>query len=415
MPTLFDIGEAPPLGVVPDRMYASVIRQDRFGAPCTAFATEVVDVPRPGRGQVLVYVMAAGVNYNNVWAALGHPVDVIAARHRRGEHEQFHIGGSEGSGIVWAIGEGVESVAIGDHVVLSACRWNESASDVRLGGDPMTSVTQMVWGYEDNYGSFAQFALVEDLQCHPKPAGLTWEDAGGFLLTAATAYRQLTGWPPNIVRPGDPVLVWGGAGGLGSMAIQIVRLLGGRPVAVVSSRERADYCTRLGAVGTIDRRDFSHWGRMPDLGDVATSEAWLASVRAFGKQFWSVLGERRSPAIVFEHVGKDTVPTSLFLCANSGMVVLCGATSGFNGDIDLRYLWMRQKRLQGSHYADLRQCREVIELVGAGALQPCVTVQGGLNDVGAAHQRLHDNDHANGNMAVLVNAPHAGLTSLPRT
>lgn len=411
MSTVYELGETPPLGVVPDSMYASVIRQDRFGEPRTAFVTEVVDVPRPGPGQVLVYVMAAGINYNNVWAGLGQPVDVIATRMRRGETEPFHIGGSEGSGIVWATGEGVRNVAVGDPVVLSSCRWDESAEDVRLGADPMTSTTQRVWGYEDNYGSFAQFTLVEEFQCHPKPPSLTWEAAGGFLLTAATAYRQLTGWAPNAVRPGDPVLIWGGAGGLGSMAIQIVRALGGRPVAVVSSPARAEYCRSLGAVGTIDRTQFTHWGRMPDLDDRAATDAWLGSAREFGKQFWSAIGERRSPAIVFEHSGEDTLPTSLFLCANSGMVVLCGATSGYNGDLDLRYLWMRQKRLQGSHYANIRQCREIIGLVGAGAVDPCVTVHGGLHDVGAAHQILRDNS-ASGNMAVLVNATEPGHTSL---
>lgn len=411
MPELFEIGDPPPLGVVPERMYASVIRQDRFGRPEKAFATEVVDVPRPGRGQVLVYVMAAGVNYNNVWAALGSPVDVIATRRHR-DTAPFHIGGSDGAGVVWQVGAGVTGVAVGDHVVLSSCRWDESAADVRAGADPVTSASQTVWGYEDNYGSFAQFALVDDLQCHPKPPSLTWEDAGGFLLTAATAYRQLTGWPPNTVRPGDPVLIWGGAGGLGSMAIQIVAMLGGLPVAVVSSAERAEYCRELGAVGVIDRRDFDHWGRLPDVGDRASVERWAASARRFGKEIWSIVGEKRSPSIVFEHVGQDTLPTSLFLCANTGMVVLCGATSGYNGDVDLRYLWMRQKRIQGSHYANLRQCREVIELVASGAIAPCVTLQGGLDDVGHSHQGLHDNDHPSGNMAVLINAPHAGMKSL---
>src|SRR5882757_4393643 len=107
---LYEVGEIPPLGVVPEKMYASVIRQERYGRPEQAFASEVVDVPKVGRGQVLVMVMAAGINYNNVWAALGMPVDVIRMRQKLGQTEDFHIGGSEGSGIVWAIGEGVKSV-----------------------------------------------------------------------------------------------------------------------------------------------------------------------------------------------------------------------------------------------------------------------------------------------------------------
>src|SRR5256885_1839965 len=83
-----------------------------------------------------------------------------------------------------------------------------AAADIRLGADPMTSATQSVWGYEENFGSFSQFAVVDEYQCHPKPERLTWEEAACFLLTGATAYRQLCGWPPNTLKPGDPVLIW---------------------------------------------------------------------------------------------------------------------------------------------------------------------------------------------------------------
>src|SRR4051812_3855827 len=102
---LHELGDAPPLGETPRLMYASVIRPERYGRPVDAFRTEVVETPQVGRGQVLIKVMAAGVNYNNVWAALGHPVDVVAARQRRGDTEDFHIGGSDASGVVWAVGE----------------------------------------------------------------------------------------------------------------------------------------------------------------------------------------------------------------------------------------------------------------------------------------------------------------------
>jgi crotonyl-CoA carboxylase/reductase len=136
---LFEIGEMPPLGEVPELMYASLIRRERFGQPRAAFRTEVVAVPTVPPNHVLVLVMAAGVNYNNVWTALGSPADVITARQKLGQPEDFHIGGSEGSGIVRAVGESVTSVRVGDHVVMSGCRWDESAEDIRMGADPMTS------------------------------------------------------------------------------------------------------------------------------------------------------------------------------------------------------------------------------------------------------------------------------------
>lgn len=411
-PDLFPLGESPPLGVVPRRMLAATIRRSRYGPPSHAFEIEEVEVPRLRPGQVLVQVMAAGINFNNVWAALGKPVDVIAMRQKRGEPEDFHIGGSDASGVVWAVGEGVHGVRVGDPVVLSSCRWDERAADIRLGADPMTSSTVTVWGYEDNYGSFAQFTAVEEFQCLPKPARLTWEEAACYLLTGATAYRQLLGWPPNTVRPGDPVLIWGGAGGLGSMAIQIVREYGGLPIAVVSDDAKAEHCRRLGAVGAIDRRDFDHWGRLPDIDDAAAFDRWSLGARAFGRKLWDVLGERRNPAIVFEHSGEDTLPTSLFVCENAGMVVICGGTSGYNADVDLRLLWMRQKRLQGSHYANRQQCAAVSRLVAQGRIDPCLSAAFPFAETGHAHQLMLENRHPPGNMAVLVNAPRPGMREL---
>ncbi|MGD3111884.1 crotonyl-CoA carboxylase/reductase [Streptomyces sp. YGL11-2] len=410
---LYELGEMPPLGSVPQKMYASLIRQERFGEPEKAFATEVIDTPRPGRGQVLVWVMAAGINYNNVWSALGYPLDVIAARQKRGETEDFHLGGSEGAGVVFAVGEGVSGVAVGDQVMLSGGQWDEHAADIRLGADPTFAASLQAWGYESNYGSFAQFALVQDFQCHPKPKNLTWEAAAAFILTGATAYRQLFGWAPNTVQPGDPVLIWGGAGGLGSMAIQLVRNAGGIPIAVVSSEERAEYCRRLGAAGVIDRRKFSHWGRMPDLNDTAAVGSWLGQVRAFGRSFWEALGERRAPKIVFEHSGQDTIPTSMYLCDTGGMVTICGGTSGYAADVDLRFLWMRQKRLQGSHGFNPAQCRATIQLAASGLIDPCLSEVFTFEQIGQAHQVMHENRQPPGNMAALVNAPQAGLTDLP--
>ncbi|MEU7908097.1 crotonyl-CoA carboxylase/reductase [Actinoplanes sp. NPDC049118] len=410
---LYELGETPPLGVVPAQMYATVIRRERFGEPAKAMLTEVVDVPRPGRGEVLVYTMAAGINYNNVWASLGTPLDVISMRQKTlGATEAFHIGGSDGAGVVWAVGPDVRDVKPGDHVITSGGQWDETAPDVRLGVDPMFAKSLTAWGYESNYGSFAQYALVQEHQCHPKPANLSWEDAGSMLVTGATAYRQLTSWAPHDVRPGDVVLIWGGSGGLGSAAIQIVKNRGGIPIAVVSSEERGRWCLELGAKGVINRNEFHHWGRLPDIDDVPAVEAWNAEARRFGKKIWEILGERRSPRIVLEHPGEDTLPTSMMVCDTGGMVVICGGTSGYNGDIDLRYLWMRSKRLQGSHGSNDRENREVIQLMADGRLSSCVTWCGTFDQIGEAHQMLHENRHPMGNMAALVNAVSPGLTTL---
>ncbi|MGP3691593.1 crotonyl-CoA carboxylase/reductase [Streptomyces sp. IBSNAI002] len=401
--TLYEVGDLPPLGTVPRTMYASVIRPERYGAPASAFRTEVVETPEVPPGFVLVAVMAAGINYNNVWAAKGHPVDVVAARQRQGNTEPFHVGGSDASGIVWKVGEGVRQVKVGEEVIVSAGLWDEQDPDVRLGVDPMLAASLKAWGYESNWGSFAQFALVADFQCLPRPARLGWAESAGFLLTGATAYRQLNGWAPNTVQPGDGVLIWGGSGGLGSMAISLTRQMGGRPIAVVSSPEKAKYCLDLGAAGVIDRTKFSHWGRVPEAGTEA-HKRWTADLRAFGREIWDILGEKASPKIVFEHPGSDTIPTSVYVCGTGGMIVICGATSGFNVDVDLRYLWMRQKRLQGSHFANPRECLAVTRLVDMGLLDPHLGHTYAFEEIGRAHQDLLEGVQAPGNSAVLVGA-----------
>ncbi|MEU0009492.1 crotonyl-CoA carboxylase/reductase [Streptomyces sp. NPDC006314] len=413
MKDLYDIGELPPLGEVPSHMHAALIRPERYGEPARAIATEVVPVPAVAPGKVLVLVMAAGVNYNNVWASLGSPVDVVAARRKAGHPEDFHIGGSDGSGIVWAVGEGVKQVKVGDQVVIAPVVWDETAADIRLGADPMTSTSALAMGYESNYGSFAQFTLLDEYQCHPKPARLTWEEAGCFMLTAATVYRQLRGWAPHTVEPGDPVLIWGGAGGLGSMAIQIVRQFGGVPVAVVSDEDKAEHCLRLGARGVINRKDFGHWGRIPSEDDPVAYAEWLNGMRAFGRAFWEVLGERRSPRIVLEHPGEDTIPTSVYLCDNAGMVVTCGGTSGYRGDVDLRFLWMRQKRFQGSHGANSAQFRAVAELAAQGGLDPCMSLAVPFSGIADVHQLMYENRHPSGNIAVLVGTPEPCRRDVP--
>ncbi len=409
---VFDLGDAPPLGVVPEKMHAQVIRQDRYGEPVQAFAPEIVRVPSLGPNDVLVYVMAAGVNYNSVWASLGLPVDVIRL-HRQsaegGDDAGFHIGGSDASGIVYAVGDAVTNVQVGQEVVLHCGMWDERDPSVKAGNDPAFSNSYRIWGFESNWGSFAQFTRVQAHQCLPKPPSLSWEEAAAFMLVGATAYRMLASWEPHTVRENDVVLVWGGSGGLGSLAIQIVKALGGIPIAVVSSKERGEFCLELGAKGYVDRTRFDHWGRLPDWQDEAAMTRAIQGFRAFGKAIWDVLGERRNPRIVFEHPGQDTIPTSLFVCDAGGMVVICAGTTGYNADADLRYLWTRQKRFQGSHFANDAEAAAVTKLCSGGKFDPCLTRVFGFGDVGLAHQLLYENRHPNGNMAILVGAQRPGL------
>jgi crotonyl-CoA carboxylase/reductase len=409
---LYEIGELPPVGEVPARMHAQLVRPERFGEPAVAIQDEVIEVPEIGPHEALVAVMAAGVNFNNVWAARGVPVDVTKGQARWGEPTDFHIVGSDASGVVWAVGSDVTNVQVGDRVVVHAGQWNPDDPHVLSGGDPGLAASFRVWGYDSCWGSFAQFAKVQAHQCLPKAGFLTWEEAAAPTLTGATAYRMLHGWPPHTVQPGDVVLVWGGSGGLGSLAVQLVKEAGGRPVAVVSSTQKGEYATSLGAVGYVNRTDFDHWG-VPPAWDSPDWKGWFEGAKAFGKAIWDVLGEKRSPRIVFEHPGQDTIPTSNFVCDRGGMIVICAGTTGYDTMIDVRYLWYLQKRYQGSHLFNDAQAAAFNDLVVDGKVQ---TTLGGVyryEQAGEVHQLMGDGRLPEGNVAVLVDAPAEGLTDLP--
>ena len=175
-------------GELPETMAAWVIREEREGEPIDAFQIEEIEVPEPGAFEVIVRVMAAGVNYNNVWAALGKPVSVM----RYGDHPEYghHIGGSDASGVVWKVGAGVTRWKPGDEVVIHCNQASYEDPEVH-GLDPLAAPSQMIWGYETTWGSFAQFTKVQAQQLLPKPQALTWEEAASYGLTYFTAYRML--------------------------------------------------------------------------------------------------------------------------------------------------------------------------------------------------------------------------------
>jgi crotonyl-CoA carboxylase/reductase len=98
---------------------------------------------------------------------------------------------------------------------------------------------------------------------------------------------------------------------------------------------------------------------------------------------------------------------------NGGMVVICAGTSGYNADVDLRYLWMRQKRLQGSHFANDEQAYAFNQLVVEGKIDPCLSRVFPFDEVGDCHQLMYEGKNPDGNMAILVGAPRQGMREVP--
>jgi crotonyl-CoA carboxylase/reductase len=387
------------LGELPDTMAAWVIRQEREGEPMDAFQLEEIEVPEPGAFEVIVRVMAAGVNYNNVWAALGKPVSVFGY----GDHPEYghHIGGSDASGIVWKVGPGVTRWQPGDEVVIHCNQASYEDPEVH-GLDPLAAPSQRIWGYETTWGSFAQFTKVQAQQLLPRPQNLTWEEAASYGLVYFTAYRMLL--TQCELQAGHRVLVWGAAGGLGVFATQLCRVAGADCVGVVSSPEKGELVEQLGAIGYVDRGEFA--GMMRRGGESPEEEkARFLESRRFSKTVAEMLGG--PPDIVFEHVGQATFPTSVLAVKPFGKVVICAGTTGYNLDFDVRYLWMKQKQIIGSHFANAYECLRANELIEEAKIRPVLWRTLGFEGVPEAHQLMKENKHL-GKIAILVGATEEG-------
>ncbi|MDF1737181.1 MAG: crotonyl-CoA carboxylase/reductase [Minwuia sp.] len=402
---LYEVGEIPPLGHVPSKMYAWAIRRERHGNPDTAMQCEVVDTPELDSHDVLILVMAAGVNYNGVWASLGTPLSPFDI------HKQpYHIAGSDASGVVYAVGSRVKRWKVGDEVVVH-CNQDDGDDEECNGGDPMFSTSQRIWGYETPDGSFAQFARVQDRQLMPRPRHLTWEESACYTLTLATSYRMLFGHRPHILRPGDNVLIWGASGGIGSMAVQLCAAAGANAIGVISDETKREFVMSLGAKAVLNRKDFNCWGQMPTVNS-EEYHAWTKEMRKFGKAIWDITGKGNDVDFVFEHPGESTFPVSCIVVKRGGMVVFCAGTTGYNLTMDARFVWMRQKRIQGSHFANLKQATQANQMVIERRVDPCMSEVFSWDDIPRAHMKMQANEHKPGNMAVLVSSKLPGLRTI---
>jgi crotonyl-CoA carboxylase/reductase len=382
-------------GELPRAMAAWVLRPEREGELDGAYEVEEVEVPEPGPFEAVVRVMAAGVNFNSIWAALADPISIFPY----GDHPRWghHIGGSDAAGIVWKVGPGVTRWKPGDEVVLHANHASYEDPEVH-GLDPLAAPSQLGWGYQTTWGSFAQFCKVQAQQLLPKPANLSWVDASAYGVTHFTAYRMLA--TRCKMQAGHNVLIWGAAGGLGVFATQLCHAAGANAVGIVSSTQKGELAKSLGAVDYIDRTEFAGIVRGEDEGAERTRDR-LRTTRLFAKRVKEILGD--APDIVFEHVGREVFSTSVFTAKPFGKVVTCGATSGYMVDFDVRYLWMRQKQIVGSHAFNAYEAWRANELIREGKIRPVMWRAMGFGDLPEAHRLVQENRHI-GKISILVGA-----------
>ncbi len=359
-----------------------------------------VPVPDPAPGEVLIAVMASAINYNTVWSALFEPVPTFAFLERFARqggpelrhHQPYHVIGSDAAGVVVRIGAGVRRWKVGDRVVASPS-WIDH-EDPASQEDGVITADARAWGYETNFGGLAQFALVKANQLMPKPALLSWEEAACNSLCAVTAYRMIVSANGARMKQGDVVLVWGGAGGLGSYGVQFVRNGGGIAIGVVSSDAKEAALRRLGC-DVVLRRD------QLGLDGLEGADAG----RRVGAAIRAEVGE--DPHIVFDYVGRQTFGASVYVARRGGAVVTCGSSTGYDHGYDNRHLWMRAKRIIGSHGANWQEAWEATRLISMGRIVPALSRVFPLSEVGRAVRLVQLNEHV-GKIGVLCLAAREG-------
>ncbi len=401
---------------LPEYYRAAFVRRDDVGMfegmasvdkdPRKSLHVDEVPTPELAPDEAYVAVMASSINFNTVWTSIFEPLPTFGFLDRLGQESEwgarhareYHVVGSDASGVVLRVGSAVRNWKPGDRVTVH-CNYVDD-QDPSAHDDSMLAANQRIWGFETNFGGLADLAVVKANQLMPKPAHLTWEESAVNALCNSTSYRMLVSDHGARMKQGDVVLVWGATGGIGGYAVQYVLNGGGTPVGVVSSPEKVELLHELGVEAVIDRRagNYRFWS------DATTQDE--SEWRRFGKDIRGLVGD--DPDIVFEHPGRQTMGASIFVCKRGGTVVTCAATSGYMVEFDNRHFWMKLKRLIASHFANYAEAWEANRLISQGRIQPLLSAVYPLEEVGEAVRTIQRNEHE-GKIGVLCLAPGEGL------
>ena len=322
----------------------------RHGAP---EVLQYEDRPEPaiGMNEVMVHVKACALNHLDLWVRRGIPHVPIPLP---------HIPGSDVAGEIAKVGAEVTTVHVGQKVVLAPgvtcgkCATCISGQDNRC--RQFTNLGYMI------DGGCAEFVRCPEINCLPYPENLSFEEAASVPLVFQTAWHMLVSRAQ--LQPGEDVLILGAGSGVGSAAIQIAKFFGARVIATAGSDEKLAKARELGADQVINHK----------------TQKIREEVRR--------ITQNRGVDVVFEHVGTATWDDSLASLAPCGRLVTCGATTGFDAKVDLRFLFSRQLSLLGSYMGTKAELHTVMKLMSAGRLRPVVDRVFPLAEAAAAHAHL---------------------------
>ena len=374
--------------------------------PRQSLKIDEIELPELAPDEVAIAVMASSINFNTVWTSIFEPLPTFGFLDRLGKEsvwgrrhaQDFHVVGSDASGVILRAGSAVRNWSVGNEVTVH-CNYLDD-QDPSSHDDSMLANNQRIWGFETNYGGLADIAIVKANQLMPKPTHLSWEEAAVNALCNSTSYRMLVSRNGAPVTQGQKVLIWGATGGIGSFAVQHVLNSGGIPIGVVSSAERVGILRDLGCEYVIDRKekDYRFWK------DEHTQDE--SEWRRFGKDIRALCGD--DPDIVFEHPGRSTMGASVFVTKRGGTIVTCAATSGYMIEYDNRHLWMKLKTIKGSHFANYREAWDANGTIVDGKVVPPLSAVYPLEQTGQATYEVHHNRHE-GKIGILCVADRAGL------
>jgi len=311
------------------------------------------DAPEPSirPNEAIVRVKACALNHLDLWVRRGIPGVPIPLP---------HIPGSDVSGEIAQIGADVTIVRVGQKVVLApGVTCGKCAACISGQDNRCRQFTNL--GYLID-GGCAEFVRAPEVNCLPYPENLSFEEAASIPLVFQTAWHMLVARAE--LQPGEDILVLGAGSGVGSAAIQIAKFLGARVLATASTDEKVQKAKQLGADHFINHKT----QKIRDEVHRITN--------------------KRGVDIVFEHVGTATWDDSLASLAAGGRLVTCGATTGYDAKVDLRFLFSRQLSLLGSYMGTKSELHTVMKLVTAGHLRPIVDRVFPLAEAAAAHAYL---------------------------
>lgn len=310
-------------------------------------------IPEPKRGEVRLRMHAAALNRLDLWVREGWPGLKLHLP---------HITGSDGAGVVDALGEGVTSVSVGDRVGINPTLIPE---DQLLQYGSEDDVPKIGISGEDAPGLAAEYIVLPARNLIKLPDHITFAQAAAAGLVYVTAWHSLI--TRGGLKAGESVLIVGAGGGVNTASIQIAKHAGATVYVVGSNEEKCAQAKALGADFTINR---------------AAEESWS---KALFK-----LTNKQGVDVVVDNVGAATLFDSIRSLRRGGRVLIVGNTSGPQVQIDTRYLFTKQVSLIGSSMGPTRDFNRVMNLVFSGALKPVIGATVPLERAAEAHGLLED-------------------------